>query len=84
MATARLSTEAWGDTIAVEADWSQAADQILGGLEGGRQVADFSHDPHAALREALRQYVRHSGDDPDEAETADQIEAMVADAKWED
>ncbi len=63
---ATYKTRIYGDEIEISANFSEASDQIMGDLEGGRQVADFRHSPQAAMREALRQYIVASGDDPDE------------------
>jgi phytoene/squalene synthetase len=73
-----ISTKWGSDKISVTANWAQASDQIMGDLEGGHQVADFSHSPEAALRRALEQCARHEGIADDEAE--EMIEAAMEDA----
>jgi hypothetical protein len=57
----KISTSWGSDTIAVEANWAQAAEQIKGDLEGGYVVGDFAHRPLAALRKALEQCASAEG-----------------------
>ena len=82
MATTTLRTNVCGDTIQVTADWTQASDQIVGDLEGGRQVADFRHEPRRALRCAVEQYYEHCGDDIEDAAIAEAIDAAVSAAEY--
>lgn len=72
-------TTMFGDTFEISANFAQASDQIMGDLEGGRQVADFRHSPAAAMKAALEQYIVHSGDDPDDYADAiaDALDAMT-------
>lgn len=76
MVSATYRTEFFGETIEVRADWAQASSGVHG-VDGGYQVADFRHSPKAAMRLALEQYVRASGDTPGDHEDA--IEAAVED-----
>ena len=73
---ATYKTRIYGDEIEISANFSQASDQIMGDLDGGRQVADFRHCSEAAMREALRQYIVAHCDDPDDEE----YDKLIADA----
>ncbi len=66
----------WGDTYEITADFAQASCPVHGD-EHGRQVADFRHSPRAAMKSLLREMVEMGGDDPDEDEFADEIEAAL-------
>ncbi len=70
-----LAIEPWtpGEVYAVAADWAQAAATVWSYADGrwvptGRQVADYRHDPRAALLRELRETLEASGDDPDDAD----------------
>jgi hypothetical protein len=72
--TSGLVVEPWepGDTYGVAAVWSQASASVYaygddGWTQTGRQVADYGHDPYAALAGWLVDTLRASGDNPDEA-----------------
>jgi hypothetical protein len=72
--TSGLVIEPWepGDTYGVAADWSQASAEVYaygddGWTPTGRQVADYRHDPSAALAGWLVDTLRASGDNPGEA-----------------
>ena len=72
----------WGsDIIAVSADWAQASCPVEGD-EHGRQVADFSHSPEAALRAALEDCASHERMSDDEAEEA--IDEAMSEATHSD
>ena len=47
-------TKCWGETFVIRADFAQASCQV-DGVEGGRQVADFSHSPSAAMWAAIEE-----------------------------
>lgn len=81
-----LACEPWtpGEIYAVAADWAQASSPVLvwGNEEWtldecGRQVADFRHDPAAALEDLIERCNRASGG----ADlTDDEMAAIIADA----
>ena len=67
--TTEHSTKVGTTTITIKADFAQASDQILAryadcGERGaefdgtGKQVADFRHDPKAALKYFAEQFAR--------------------------
>lgn len=72
----KLTTEIWGDTYGVSADWSQASDQVFSLGEDGwhgtqYQVASFRHSPEEALRRILEETAKLSGEvDDDEIDDA--------------
>lgn len=77
-----LVTEMCGETIAVAANWADAASPVLYWGEGdwchtGQQVADYSHSDQAALAEFLSDLISDSGDDPTEPRFADMIAKAV-------
>lgn len=68
------STELWGQTYAVRANWAEASSQIEA-LDAdnewcytGRQVADYRHCKFAALREDIEKSCLDEIDDESEAE----------------
>lgn len=66
----------WGaDTIEISADFTQAANQVIG--TNGRQVADFQHRPEQAMRYALEREAQAEGMDLQDAETIEGIQAAV-------
>ena len=62
MPTYRYRTTCWGDLYEVSANWAEASSEISG--LPGRQVADFRHSPHAALRRVLELEASASGAGP--------------------
>lgn len=73
--TSGLVAEPWsvGETYGVAADWSQARAPVYaygdsGWTQTGRQVADYRHEPSAALADCLAETLRASGDDAGEAD----------------
>lgn len=63
-----LAVEPWtpGEIYAVAADWGNASCAVLaygemGWAGTGKQVADYSHDMTAALREQIEDAGNHSG-----------------------
>jgi hypothetical protein len=83
-----LTTTFAGDTYGVRADWSDAASPVAARSLSGEyvptvyQVADFCHDPHAALRRDIEDTIRLSDDDPEDIRA--EIEAAVKAAKYID
>lgn len=76
-----ISTELYGDSYQVRANWSEASSPIERDTEDGweatgYQVADADDDV-GAMRRELRAAVRAGGDDPDECEIADDIEEAL-------
>jgi len=72
-----------GETYRVRANWADAAAPVEvesedGWTETGRQVADYQHDAHAALRHALEEAVIGSWESV--ADYRAEIEAAVATA----
>jgi len=82
--TSGLACEPWtpGEIYAVAANWSEASAPVYSYTSCGwhstaYQVADYSHDPQAALEDEIRLALRAStAEDPDPAEVA----AIVSDA----
>jgi hypothetical protein len=71
----------WGDEIVeISADWSKAACPIEG--LPGRQVADFRHNPKAALRQALLEWASADGLDLEARATQNMIERAIKRAKF--
>lgn len=64
----------FGDEYCVSDDWSQASSPVEGD-EFGRQVADFRHDPRAAMRAQVEHAIEMGGDDPEDCE--DEINAAL-------
>jgi len=69
------SVEIWGQTYEMRANFGEATCPIQfrryedEGWHGtGKQVADYSHSPAAAMRDYLEGLARESGDDPEEDE----------------
>lgn len=62
-----IGTRCWSEEYAIQANWAQAADQVLvldvdGEWVGtGKQVADFRHDGFAALRSILEEQAQMGG-----------------------
>ena len=82
----KYTTEFFGEKMGVSADFGQASDQVSvldadgNWISSGKQVADYRHDPIAAMREQIRDLVQMGGDDPDEEKNADiDREAELAD-----
>jgi hypothetical protein len=72
--TTGLIVEPWsiGETYGVAARWPEASAPVYaygddGWTQTGRQVADYRHDPAAALADCLADAMRASGDDDGEA-----------------
>jgi len=59
------TTEMFGDVFEIEADFSQASCPVSGD-HAGRQVADFGHDPRAAMEAQLEYYMLMAGESRDE------------------
>ena len=63
MSSTTTTTDMYGDLYTIRADWADAGCSIErhtedGWLATGRQVADFSHEPAAAMEQELRDAVR--------------------------
>jgi hypothetical protein len=70
----------WGeDIVEISADWSKAACPIEG--LPGRQVADFRHNPKAALRQALLEWAEADGLDLKDRVAQNKIERAIKRAK---
>ncbi len=71
-------TTTWGsDTIEITADFTQAADQVIGDA-AGRQVADFQHRPEQAMRAVLEDVAQADGLDICDPDTTELIDEAVA------
>jgi hypothetical protein len=77
-----MHTRWFGETVAVSANWAQAADQIEG--LPGFQVADFRHRPERALEAALEDIAKAEGLDVSEKETRLKINRALRRAVWDD
>ncbi len=83
-----LITTCWGEKFGVRADWAQAASQVEMLDCDGRwvgtqyQVANFQHDPAAALRRALEECAE-AGGEYDANESAE-IDNAIEEAEWAD
>ncbi len=73
--TSGLVVEPWskGEIYAVAANWGNASSPVWnygedGWQQSGRQVADFRHEPRAALIAELEETLVASGDDPADTE----------------
>lgn len=88
--TTGLVIEPWGrgETYGVAADWAQASACVYAygdreWIGTGRQVADYRHDPRAALVDVLAESLRMSGDDEADAETlADDAKSFWSDEDY--
>jgi hypothetical protein len=79
MSTIKIQTN-WGEKIVeISADWSNPA-RLIEGLPGHR-VADFRHNPKAALRQALLKWASADGLDLKDRVTQNMIERAVKRAK---
>jgi len=86
------SVEIWGQTYEMRANFGEAAspiqfrryeDEDEDWLGTGKQVADYSYSPAAAMRDYLEGLARESGDDPDEDEdVAADIEQAVLEMQY--
>jgi hypothetical protein len=81
------TVQIWGETHRIRADWANAGSPVMaedadnnwsGSPMHGMQVADFRHDPDAAIRQYLREMAVAGGDDPDAPDVAEEIEAAIA------
>jgi len=63
---ATYKTRIFSDTVSITADFSEASCPVTGDIGGGYQVADFRHSPKGAMRCALEQLVKASGDSTDD------------------
>lgn len=79
--------EPWskGEIYAVAANWAQASSPVMVyGDRGwtldecGRQVADFRHKSHEALRDQIVRAIEASGDEAD----ADEVQGIIDDAAY--
>ena len=73
--TTTYTTRIFSETVSITADFSQASSPVTGDISGGYQVAVFSHSPAMAMRIALEQLVKASGDSIEDY--ADQIDKAV-------
>jgi len=80
-----LAAAPWSpeEIYAVAADWSQASCSVYywgddEWVESGRQVADYRHEPAAALRDHLADSARTGGGD---GLDDDELDAIVGDAE---
>jgi len=82
-----LAVAAFGDIIAVAADWRQANCQVFAyGADGWQatafQVADFRHSAHQALAHEIREYIAApEGVSPDEV-SEETIDGVISRAEW--
>jgi len=80
--TKTIKAKCWGETFELRADFVRAECPIERRTEDGwqptgRQVADYGHDPAAAMREELRQCLIDAGDDSGAGEIEAAVAAMV-------
>ena len=72
------NTTAWGCEFEMSANFAEASCQVMGDMHG-RQVADFRHEPRAAMRAILEDSVTESGDNPEDVDIVGKItEALDA------
>ena len=85
--TSGLAVEPWsrGEIYAVSANGSQASSPILtygpnGWSGNGRQVADYRHNPAAALRSEIVEAIATSEGIPTDEVDDDEVDGIVDDA----
>ena len=82
-----LAVEPWsaGEIYGVAANWAQASAPVYtygrnGWTPNGRQVADYRHEPAAALADEITAAIAASDGVPSDEVDADEVNAIVSDA----
>lgn len=87
MSNSVTRAEIWGQSVAVMADWAQAASPVWARYGDGEwqgthyQVADFRHSDRDALQTMLALFARESGSSLDDPDVGEAIEAAMAEAE---
>ena len=82
-----LAVTAYGDILAVAADWRQASCEILAyGGDGwnstGFQVAEFRHSARQALAQQIREHIAVSEGVPSDEVDVREVESVLSRAEW--